>query len=104
MSKPATKAAATTPTAKAYGEMSAAVGRAVTNPLAADPLTCGSDVSILANKKPGKIRGVYDHIGSDRTYLVRYVNDTGTVCEDWLHGHELSVPTPKPAKKPAAKA
>lgn len=71
-------------------------------PMALPALALGDAVTILANKRAGTIRGIYDYIGSERSFLVRYVNDTGTVCEDWLRRDDLA--TPKPAKKPAAKA
>ncbi len=57
-------------------------------------------VLILASNKPGRIEAIHDRVGQERQFSVRYVNDTGAVCEDWFRGDEIAVPKAKVARKP----
>lgn len=83
MSKPATKAAAPPNTPKSTYDLH-------------------DKVLILANGKVGTVKALFVRVGQMGQNCVEYVSNDGVVHEAWFPGDELA--TPKPAKKPAAKA
>lgn len=70
---------------------------------ATQPSPSGFDLAapvlILASNRQGRIEAIHDRVGQDRQFSVRYVSDTGAVCEDWFRGDEIAVPKAKAARK-----